>query len=344
MTPEISLIILNHNGAIWLDRCLESICAQTAAGRFEVVIFDAASGDNSLVICERFRPRLPSLRIVADKRDLWYCDACNAAAREAHSPLLLFLNTDIWLETNCIQMLLEAAESGAEVLAARILDYDSDNFQTFGAAGIDWLGCTVFMSNHSTACDFLAGIGGAFAIRKDWFEKIGGYPDEWIAYVDEMDLGWRVWAAGGRVVGVPRAIVHHRGAAMANPAGGTKIIELRTTVTKRFLSTRNNILFLLKNCQHILLLLLIPHLCLLVCEALVWLVLTRQWQFVKQAYIRGIVEAFRMRRQVREWRRQSARIRRHGDFWMLRFIKLKPGRWGEVKHLFKLGMPKVDYK
>ena len=127
-------------------------------------------------------------------------------------------------------------------------------------------------------------------------------------------------------------------------AGGTKRVELRTNEMKRFLSVRNGILILLKNCQHILLLMLIPHLLMLFCEALFFLVLTRDWAFVRKSYVAGIVEAFRMTGHVREWRKKISGFRTRGDFWMLRFLRLMPGRLLEAKQIFKMGAPKISGK
>jgi hypothetical protein len=131
---------------------------------------------------------------------------------------------------------------------------------------------------------------------------------------------------------------------VANPAGGTKTVELRTNEMKRFLSVRNGILTLLKNCQHFLLLLLIPHLLMLLAEAFFFLVLTRNWRFVRNSYIRGITEAFRMLPHVRQWRKKIKGFRRHGDFWLLRFMHLKPSRLREAAVIFTLGAPKIEEK
>ncbi|MGD0746114.1 MAG: hypothetical protein ABSA45_13255, partial [Verrucomicrobiota bacterium] len=66
--------------------------------------------------------------------------------------------------------------------------------------------------------------------------------------------------------------------------------------------------------------------------------------YLRKAYLSAVVEAFRMWPHVRRWRKRISGFRRRGDFWMLRFMRLKPSRWGEVKRLFKLGPPKVDAK
>ena len=346
MSAEISLVILNYNGAQWLDRCMESICRQTAVSRLEVIITDNGSQDASREICERYAPRLPALRYINNGQNLWYCEANNIGAADARSPLVFILNNDLWLEPDCVEILLKHSEERPDVqlFSPRVVNYDDDTFQGFGARGLDWLGVCSSAPDHVTPRELFSGFGCAFVIRKDFFFKVGAYPPELLIYGDELDLGWRVLAAGGRVISTPDAKVHHRGSAVANPAGGTKHVELRTNEMKRFLSVRNGILLLLKNCQHILLLMLIPHLLMLFSEALFFLVLTRNWQFVRNSYLAGIAQAFGMHEHVREWRKRNRGLRQHGDFWMMRFLYLKPGRWGEAMQVFRLGTPKVDVK
>jgi GT2 family glycosyltransferase len=346
MPIDISLVILNYNGAQWLDRCLESICRQTAVSRLEVIITDNGSKDGSREICERYAARVPALRFINNGKNLWYCEANNIGAADARSPLVFILNNDLWLEPDCIERVLQAAAENpdAQELAVRVVDYDSDVFQGFGALGIDWLGVCTGATDHAAPRDQFAGYGCAFVIRKDFFFKVGAYPPEILIYGDEMDLGWRVLVAGGKVRTVPAARVHHRGAAVANPAGGTKHVELRTNEMKRFLSVRNGILLLMKNGQHFLLLMLIPHLLMLCAEALFFLLSTRNWTFVRNSYVRGIVDAFRMLPHVMAWRKKIKSFRQHGDFWMLRFLYFKPARLGEMRQVFTLGLPKVDAK
>jgi GT2 family glycosyltransferase len=344
MPTEISLVILNYQGEPWLGRCLESICAQTAVARLEVVVVDNLSTDKSREICESFRARLPRFQFIANKENLWYCEGNNVGAQAAGSPLLFFLNNDVWLEPDCVERLLSAAASNAaaEIFAARVLDYASDQYQGFGAVGYDWLGCVASVPDHDRPQELFSAYGCAFVIRKNCFERVGGFPAELQAYTDEIDLAWRVWISGGSVVSEPAAKVHHRGAAAANSAGGGRLVEFRTNESKRFLAVRNGLLFWLKNGRHILRLMVLSHLLLLACEAVVWLVLVRRIDFVRRSYLGGVAAAFRMGASTRKWREHNDRIRRHGDFWMLRFLRWQPGRWTEVRSLAKLGWPKVD--
>ena len=101
-------------------------------------------------------------------------------------------------------------------------------------------------------------------------------------------------------------------------------------------------MFWLKNGRHILRLMVLPHLLLYACEAVVWLALTRRWSFVWRSYFGGVAAAFGMGATTRRWRQHNNQRRRHGDFWMLRFLHLQLGRWAEVRSLAKLGWPKVN--
>ncbi len=346
MPAEISLVILNYNGAQWLDRCLESVCRQTAVSRLEVIITDNGSKDDSRAICERYAPRLPALRFINNGKNLWYCEANNIGAADARSPLVFILNNDLWLEPDCVASLLQAAAENpdTQLFSARVLNYDDDTFQGFGALGLDWFGVCAGTPDHTVPRELFSGFGCAFVVRKDYFFKVGGYPPELLIYGDELDLGWRVWASGGHILSTPSAKVHHRGAAVANPAGGSKQVELRTNEMKRFLSVRNGVLLILKNAQHVLLLMLIPHLGMLLCEALFFLATTGNWKFVRNSYGKGIWDAFRMLPHVRQWRRKIRSFRCRNDFWMLRFLHLMPARLGELKLILQLGVPKVDQK
>ncbi len=343
--PKISVVILNYNGREWLARCFESLEQQTIFSEVEVIVTDNASSDGSDRFAEEWFKRLGRGRLVQNGANLWYCGANNNGAAVATGKFLLFLNNDTWLEPDCLEKLCADVEAvNADAATPLVLNYDDSSFQSCGSPGMDLFGHPNHMKPPDKTAEVFTACGCSLLVRTELFRKVGGFPPELLIYADETDLSWRVWIAGGRVVTVPAARLHHRGAAVVNPQGKTQTIEFRTSETKRFLTNRNGILFLLKNSQHILLLLLIPHLMLLLVEAAASLVLVRRWSYVRKSYFSAMLEAFRMRAHVCEWRRRIRGFRKHGDFWMLRFLRLKPSRWADAKRLFQFGPPKVDAK
>jgi len=298
--PKISVIILNYNGLAWLPRCLDSLAAQTIFRDIEVILTDNNSSDGSVAFANEWLARARARgRVVQNGANLFYCGANNNGAAASSGQFLLFLNNDTWLEPDCLERLFaETTAARADGAAPMVLDYDDDSFQCGSVTGLDLLGFVTDAPMTRKVTETFSSPGCGLFVRAEMFRKIGGFPPEILIYADETDLSWRVWIAGGKLVTVPSARLHHRGATVVNPHGQTKVVESRTTETKRFLANRNEILLLLKNSQHILLLLVLPHLLLLSAEAVLSLLLVRRWSVIQKCYLSAVLEAFRMRRHV----------------------------------------------
>ena len=185
---------------------------------------------------------------------------------------MLFLNNDTWLEPRCLEQLLaEVQRTGAGAAAPLILNYDDDSFQSLGAFGFDLFGFGSTRANATETREVLMPEGCAYLIERALFQELGRFDPEFFMFADEFDLSWRVWIAGHQALAVPSARLHHRGAAQVNPAGGGAMVEFRTSDTKRFYTNRNNLLVLLKNAHHLLLLLVPLQFGLLAIEAVVGL-------------------------------------------------------------------------
>ena len=339
---KISVIVLNYNGQKWLPRCLESLQAQTIFKEIEVIVVDNQSPDQSGEIAAAWAQRVPNIRLVQTGANLYFCGGNNRGAAVATGKYLFFINNDTWLERDCLEILhreIEAEQAAAGM--PLVLNYDDDTYQSL-TGGLDIFGMFSGAPAFSKTREIIGAFGASFFVRADVFRLVGGFDEALLMYVDEADLSWRIRTSGGRIVGVPAARMHHRGSPTANPAGGGRVIELRTTETKRFLSNRNNLVVLMKNTQHVLLLLVLSNIFLLGCEALASLVLIRNWRFTRHAHFGAIAAAFKMRDHILQCRRQIRTFRRKGDLAALRFMTWRLNRWGELQQILRLGMIKVD--
>ena len=61
--------------------------------------------------------------------------------------------------------------------------------------------------------------GGLMAVRRDEFLDSGGFDDDYFAYLEDVDFGWRQWIFGRRIVAEPRAVARHRGGATGEALG-----------------------------------------------------------------------------------------------------------------------------
>ncbi len=340
--PILSVVILNYNGARWMERCLASLRAQTIFDQLEVVVADNLSTDGSDRLAADLITGWANGRFVQNGANLGYCEGNNRAAAVARGDFLFFLNNDTWMAPDCLENLLaEVKRAGARAGTPMMFDYEDDTIQSPGGAGFDIFGLLSLATPRKETYEVFVSGGCSYLIERELFAEVGKFDPVFYLYADEYDLSWRMWIAGARAVAVPSARLHHRGAANVNPQGGGKIVEFRTSEMKRFYTNRNNLLVLLKNCQHILLLLVPLQIVLLGLEACVWLALTRRWAFVKRAYVEAILDCWRLRGHVRAERARVRGFRRHTDWWMLRFLHWRLNRWDELDRLRRWGVPKV---
>jgi GT2 family glycosyltransferase len=344
-TPDISVVLLNYNGAAWLDRCLSSLMAQTIAAQIEVIVADNASDDSSDLLAADLMQERPDWRVLRYGENLGYCGGNNEAAGRALGQYLLFLNTDTWLEPECLENLLdEVRATGAVAATPLVLDYRDDTLQSSGEVGFDVFGLPCGPETWSGRQEVLIANGPALFVNTAWFRRLGGFDAEFFMYADEYDLCWRAWISGGKVILAPSARLHHRGSAAVNPGGGPQLVENRTSDTKRYYANRNVLLVLLKNCEHFLLLLVPFQVGLLALEGLCMWVLVRRWTFLRRAYLEPLRDCWRLRGHILAERRRVRKLRRHGDFWMLRFLQPRLNRWREFTRCRRFGLPKVDAK
>jgi GT2 family glycosyltransferase len=335
--------VLNYNGTQWLERCLTSLREQTLSEQLEVIVADNASPDNSHRLASSLVQDWPAARAVDLKENLGYSEGNNRAASQAQGRYLFFLNNDVWLEPDCLEKLLERAQATqAGIAAPLVMDYASNAVQTTGWAGFDIFGLLSGPTRQPRSGKVFVAAGCSLLIESGLFKKLGGFDPEFFMYADEYDLCWRAWVMGEQVVFTPLARIHHRGAASVNPRGDKTPLEVRTSDTKRFYANRNSLLVLLKNAEHLLLGMVLLQLILLIAEALVMGLLTQRWGHIRRAYVDPVLDCWRLRHHILRERLNLNLRRKHGDLWMLRFLRGGLNRWNELRRCRRLGLPKVD--
>ncbi|MGH9250120.1 MAG: glycosyltransferase, partial [Acidimicrobiales bacterium] len=118
MAPEsaaVRLVVLNHNGADLLVRCLEALAKLAWPGdRLEVVVVDNASADGSDRVVEE---RFPAVRLIRNRTNTGF-PANNIALRDLeHVDFVGLVNPDSCVEPGWLQQLVAALEAD-EMLGA----------------------------------------------------------------------------------------------------------------------------------------------------------------------------------------------------------------------------------
>jgi GT2 family glycosyltransferase len=207
-------VALNWNGREHLDDCLAALTAQTYQGPFQIVLADNGSSDGSV---DFVRERFPSVRVVRAERNLGFAGGNNLAARQVDADVIAFINNDTRADPTWLEELVTVLTTAPDIAAAggKIVNWDGSRLDFVGG-GVTLTGLGLqfdhgeVRSPHDYERDVLFACGGSMAIWRKVFLDVGGFDDDYFAFYEDVDLGWRLWLAGHRVRYAPRSVVRHK--------------------------------------------------------------------------------------------------------------------------------------
>jgi GT2 family glycosyltransferase len=214
MTTRVSVIILNWNGRHFLERCLESLEAQTFQD-FEIVLVDNGSEDGSVPF---LKEHFPQVRILLNRENTGFAAANNQAIRATDSEFIATLNNDTEVEPNWLEELVRAIETDERVgaCASKMLFADQPGMINstgiaLDRAGIAWDRCGGEQDdpNEKEVTEVFGACAGAALYRRAMLEEIGLFDEAFFAYLEDVDLAWRAQWADWKTLYVPTARVLH---------------------------------------------------------------------------------------------------------------------------------------
>lgn len=222
---KTAVVILNWNGLQHLQHYLPRVITTTPDA--DVVVADNGSTDGSV---EWLQAAMPSVRLILLDRNYGFAEGYNRTLAKLEGyDVFVLLNSDVEPTEGWLPPLVEQLQKNKEVavVVPKILDDKCrSKFEYAGASGgfIDVLGypfcrgrilnsVEVDNGQYDTVCDVMWGSGAAFCCRADVYAELGGLPSEFFAHQEEIDLCWRVWLSGRRVVVEPHSKVYHLGGA-----------------------------------------------------------------------------------------------------------------------------------
>lgn len=220
-----AVVILNWNGLQHLQHYLPRVLATTPEA--DIVVADNGSTDGSVAW---LKAEMPNVKIVLLDKNYGFAEGYNRALAQLQGyDIFVLLNSDIEPAEGWLQPLVEQLERNEDVavVVPKILDDKCrEKFEYAGAAGgfIDILGYPFCRGRilsevehdegqYDTVCDVMWGSGAAFCCRASVYAELGGLAREFFAHQEEIDLCWRVWLSGRRVIVEPRSMVYHLGGA-----------------------------------------------------------------------------------------------------------------------------------
>ncbi|MBU2548896.1 MAG: glycosyltransferase family 2 protein [Proteobacteria bacterium] len=210
----ISVVIPNYNGAEVLEACLLCLARQTVSD-FEVILVDNGSRDRSLELAARVRP---DVRTLVFERNRGFAAAVNAGIRAARGRYVALLNNDVQVEPDWLEALVEALEADPLVFAAgpkMLLDPERHRINVVGIklkpnAESGSIGAGQEDRGQYDRPGQVFGVSaGAALYRRDVFEDVGLFDEDFFAYLEDVDLSFRARLLGYRFRYAPRARAYH---------------------------------------------------------------------------------------------------------------------------------------
>ncbi len=228
---DLSIIIVNYNVKEFLQNLLHSIEKASLNISHEIIIVDNASDDGSV---ELIRDKFPSVRLIANRENLGFGKANNQALEIAKGKYLLLINPDTIVSEDTFDKMIRFFEENTEagLAGCKILNPDGTLQlacrRSFPGPWTSFCKVTglsnlfpkskLFARYNLTYLDEdqtyeVDAISGSFMMmKKETYDKVGGFDEEFFMYGEDLDLCYRIQQAAFKVYYVHTTqIIHYKG-------------------------------------------------------------------------------------------------------------------------------------
>ena len=220
MRPTLSVLIVAWDSRDDLSKTLPALLPELAEGD-ELIVVENKAGDGS---AELVRELAPAARIVRMGRNSGFAGGCNAGAEAAGGDLLVILNPDAAPQPGFGEAIRRPWREGRGWAAWQALVADGEG-KTINSAGnpvhftgIVWAGMHGEpLAAAPPAGEVTVASGACLAIPLANWRRVGGFPERFFMYHEDVDLSMRLRMAGGAVGIEPAAVVAHDYEFGANP-------------------------------------------------------------------------------------------------------------------------------
>jgi GT2 family glycosyltransferase len=228
LKPEnelVSIIIPSKDNSTVLKKCLDTLFQYTRYENYEVIVVDNGSSESERLCISGMSQR--DFTYVYDRFDFNFSKMCNIGAKKAKGTHLLFLNDDIeiidenWLGNMLSSsMQTQTGAVGAKLYYPKNKNSDSYLIQHVGITnmgigpahklcGMEDKG-NLYHGHNIANYNMLAVTGACMMIKRELFERMGGFDEELAVAYNDVELCFRLYKAGYyNVVRNDAVLIHH---------------------------------------------------------------------------------------------------------------------------------------
>lgn len=245
---DIAIVILNWNGKQLLEQFLPSVVKHS--GNAKVYLIDNASQDDSVIFVQK---TYPSVALIKNNDNSGFAGGYNKGMKSVKEPILCLLNNDVEVTENWLEPILQCfnKDRNVAIVQPKILDYkNKEQFEYAGAAGgfIDKYGYPFCRGRlfddvekdhgqYNDVEEIFWASGACFFIKNQIFKQLEGFDTSFFAHMEEIDLCWRAYNRGIKIIYNGHSTVYHLGGATLS----------KSNPRKTYLNFRNSLFTLTKN-------------------------------------------------------------------------------------------------
>ncbi len=250
---DLSIIIVSYSTKEFLRRLLDSIGENISAGiKYEVIVVDNASADNSSVMVAK---DFPKIKLIANNQNFGFSKANNQGIKKTDkSRYVLFLNPDTLLEKGTIEEMIKFMDQNTDAGAAtckvvmsngQIDDATHRGFPTPWNAFTHFSGISKIFPSSKLLNGYYLGwkdiekvheidaLAGAFMlVRRVAGEEVKWWDEDYFFYGEDIDFCFMLRAAGWKIYYVPTVSIFHYKGASSGIKEVSKQISTATRETK----------------------------------------------------------------------------------------------------------------
>lgn len=287
--PRVTAVLLAYGEEPWLAQAVRAVLDSAGVDVDVVLVDNGATGD---AVDQARQP--PRVKVLDPGGNTGYAGGCRIGAAAATGEYLAFVNSDALVAPDALARITAVAAEpgvGAAMGSIRLADRP-ELINTAGNplhfAGLSWAGGNGEPASGYGRRRSVPSVSGCcFVMRRELWQRLGGFAEEYFAYHEDTELSLRLWQQGRSVEYVPDAVVLHH-------------YEFSRNDRKFYLLERNRLVTLLTTYQARSLLVLAPML-LLTEAAMVATALAGGWLGAK---VRGWGWLWRNRAWLRARRHQ----------------------------------------
>ena len=234
LLPTVGVVVLAWQDEPWLPACVGSVL-DSADVHVELVVVDNGCRPADL---DAMRSAFPDVRVLCPGRNLGFAGGCNHGAAQLSTEFLALVNSDCVLQPDTLaQLSAEAAQAGVGPVMAGIRFAAPPHLVNSAGnpvhlVGLSWAGGLDSVETRTAPYDVTGASGACLMITYSLWKELGGFDQEYFAYLEDTELSLRAWRRGLAARCVPTAVAMHHYEFSRNP-------------TKLYLLERNRLLLVL---------------------------------------------------------------------------------------------------